>query len=112
MPTCKGLCPPGHRTRQQAATRTKEEFNAVAGKLKAGRRRGFEVMDPRHPDEGINLVGGHALAAYGKAREADFRLVRPFAYLVAFQELNRFFSLAAVLRMTKLLRKAQSKVFS
>jgi serine protease Do len=39
-------------------TRTKEEFNAVAGKLKLGDDVVFEVMDPRHPDEGINLVGG------------------------------------------------------
>jgi serine protease Do len=39
-------------------TRTKEEFNAVAGKLKPGDDVVFEVMDPRHPDEGINLVGG------------------------------------------------------
>ncbi len=39
-------------------TRTKEEFNAVAGRLKSGDDVVFEVMDPRHPDEGINLVGG------------------------------------------------------
>jgi serine protease Do len=39
-------------------TRTKEEFNAVASKLKSGDDVVFEVMDPRHPDEGINLVGG------------------------------------------------------
>jgi serine protease Do len=39
-------------------TRTKEEFNAVAGKLKSGDDVVFEIMDPRHPDEGINLVGG------------------------------------------------------
>jgi len=39
-------------------TRTKEEFNAVASKLKSGDDVVFEVMDPRHPDQGINLVGG------------------------------------------------------
>jgi serine protease Do len=39
-------------------TRTKEEFNAVASKLKSGDDVVFEIMDPRHPDEGINLVGG------------------------------------------------------
>jgi serine protease Do len=39
-------------------TRTKEEFNAVASKLKPGDDVVFEIMDPRHPDEGINLVGG------------------------------------------------------
>ena len=39
-------------------TRTKEEFNTVAGKLKSGDDVVFEVMDPRRPDEGINLVGG------------------------------------------------------
>ncbi|MGA3010095.1 MAG: trypsin-like peptidase domain-containing protein [Terracidiphilus sp.] len=39
-------------------TRTKEEFNAVASKLKPGDDVVFEIMDPRHPDQGINLVGG------------------------------------------------------
>jgi serine protease Do len=39
-------------------TRTKEEFSAVAARLKSGDDVVFEVMDPRHPDEGINLVGG------------------------------------------------------
>jgi serine protease Do len=39
-------------------TGTREEFNAVAGKLKTGDDVVFEVVDPRHPDDGINLVGG------------------------------------------------------
>ncbi|MFY9855813.1 MAG: trypsin-like peptidase domain-containing protein [Terracidiphilus sp.] len=39
-------------------TRTKEEFNAVASKLKSGDDVVFEIMDPHHPDQGINLVGG------------------------------------------------------
>ncbi len=39
-------------------TRTKEEFNAVASRLKSGDDVVFEIMDPHHPDEGINLVGG------------------------------------------------------
>ena len=39
-------------------TGTKEEFNAVAGKLKSGDDVVFEIIDPRRPDDGINLVGG------------------------------------------------------
>jgi serine protease Do len=39
-------------------TATKEQFNAVVGKLKTGDDVVFEVMDPRHPDNGINYVGG------------------------------------------------------
>jgi serine protease Do len=39
-------------------TGTKEQFDAVARKLKIGDDVVFEVMDPRHPDEGINYVGG------------------------------------------------------
>jgi serine protease Do len=39
-------------------TGTKEQFNAVVGKLKNGDDVVFEVMDPRHPDNGINYVGG------------------------------------------------------
>jgi len=39
-------------------TGTKEEFNAVAGRLKSGDDVVFEIIDPRRPDDGINLVGG------------------------------------------------------
>jgi serine protease Do len=39
------------------ATGTKEQFDAVAGKLKSGDDVVFEVIDPRHPDEGINYLG-------------------------------------------------------
>jgi serine protease Do len=40
------------------ATDTKEQFNAVVSKLKTGDDVVFEVMDPHHPDLGINYVGG------------------------------------------------------
>jgi serine protease Do len=40
------------------ATGTKEQFDAVAGKLKTGDDVVFEIVDPRHPDQGINYVGG------------------------------------------------------
>jgi serine protease Do len=40
------------------ATGTKEQFNAVVSKLKTGDDVVFEVMDPHHPDLGINYVGG------------------------------------------------------
>jgi serine protease Do len=39
-------------------TGTKEEFDAVVGKLKSGDDVVFEVMDPRHPEAGINVTGG------------------------------------------------------
>jgi serine protease Do len=39
-------------------TGTKEQFNAVASKLKTGDDVVFEIVDPRHPDDGVNLVGG------------------------------------------------------
>jgi serine protease Do len=39
-------------------TGNKEQFNAVASKLKTGDDVVFEVVDPRHPDDGINLIGG------------------------------------------------------
>ena len=39
-------------------TGTKEQFSAVVSKLKTGDDVVFEIMDPRHPDDGINLVGG------------------------------------------------------
>ena len=40
------------------STGTKEQFDAVVGKLKTGSDVVFEVIDPRHPDNGINYVGG------------------------------------------------------
>ena len=40
-------------------TGTKEQFDAVVSKLKTGDDVVFEVIDPRHPDEGINYIGGH-----------------------------------------------------
>ncbi|MGO9318888.1 MAG: trypsin-like peptidase domain-containing protein [Terracidiphilus sp.] len=39
-------------------TGTKEQFNAVVSKLKTGDDVVFEIVDPRHPDDGVNLVGG------------------------------------------------------
>lgn len=39
-------------------TGTREQFNAVVSKLKTGDDVVFEVMDPRHPELGINYVGG------------------------------------------------------
>jgi serine protease Do len=39
-------------------TGNKEQFDAVVSKLKTGDDVVFEVMDPRHPDQGINYVGG------------------------------------------------------
>jgi serine protease Do len=40
------------------ATGTKEQFDAVVGRLKTGDDVVFEVVDPRHPDAGINYLGG------------------------------------------------------
>jgi serine protease Do len=39
-------------------TGTKEQFNAVADKLKTGDDMVFEIIDPHHPDQGINYIGG------------------------------------------------------
>ncbi len=39
-------------------TATREQFDAVAKKLKTGDDVVFEVLDPKHPDQGINYVGG------------------------------------------------------
>jgi serine protease Do len=39
-------------------TGSKEQFNAVVSKLKTGDDVVFEVVDPQHPDDGINLIGG------------------------------------------------------
>jgi len=39
-------------------TGTKEQFDSVVSKLKTGDDVVFEVVDPRHPDQGINYVGG------------------------------------------------------
>jgi len=39
-------------------TGTKDQLNAVASKLKTGDDVVFEIVDPRRPDDGINLVGG------------------------------------------------------
>ena len=39
-------------------TGTKDQFDAVVGKLKIGDDVVFEVIDPRHPDNGINYLGG------------------------------------------------------
>jgi len=45
-----------HINRQ--ATGTKEQFDAVVKKLKTGDDVVFEILDPRHPDQGINYIGG------------------------------------------------------
>jgi serine protease Do len=39
-------------------TGTREQFDAVAKKLKNGDDVVFEILDPKHPDQGINYVGG------------------------------------------------------
>jgi len=39
------------------ATGTKDQFDAVVGKLKPGDDVVFEVIDPRHPENGINYLG-------------------------------------------------------
>jgi serine protease Do len=39
-------------------TGTKEQFEAVVSKLKTGDDVVFEVIDPRHPEQGINVIGG------------------------------------------------------
>jgi serine protease Do len=39
-------------------TPNKEQFDAVVSKLKAGDDVVFEVIDPSHPDQGINYIGG------------------------------------------------------
>ena len=39
-------------------TGTKQQYDAVVSKLKTGDDVVFEVMDPRHPESGINYVGG------------------------------------------------------
>ncbi len=39
-------------------TPNRDAFNAIAGKLKTGDPVVFEVMDPQHPENGINYVGG------------------------------------------------------
>jgi serine protease Do len=39
-------------------TSTKEQYDAVVGKLKTGDDVVFEVMDPRRPADGINYIGG------------------------------------------------------
>jgi len=40
------------------ATGTKDQFDAIVAKLKTGDDVVFEVMDPRHPELGINYIGG------------------------------------------------------
>jgi serine protease Do len=40
------------------ATSTKEQFDAVVGKLKPGDDVVFEILDPRRPNDGINYIGG------------------------------------------------------
>jgi serine protease Do len=45
-----------HVNKQSTATR--EQFEAIASKLKSGDDVVFEVLDPKHPEEGINYVGG------------------------------------------------------
>ena len=39
-------------------TGTKEQYDAVVGKIKTGDDVVFEIIDPRHPDNGINYLGG------------------------------------------------------
>jgi serine protease Do len=39
-------------------TGNREQFNAVVSKLKSGDDVVFEIMDPKHPELGLNYVGG------------------------------------------------------
>jgi serine protease Do len=39
-------------------TGTKEQFDAVVGKLKTGDDVVFEAIDPHHPELGIDIIGG------------------------------------------------------
>jgi serine protease Do len=39
-------------------TPNKDQFDAVVSKLKSGDDVVFEVVDPRHPEQGINYIGG------------------------------------------------------
>jgi serine protease Do len=39
-------------------TATKDQYDAVVGKIKTGDDVVFEVIDPRHPDAGTNYLGG------------------------------------------------------
>jgi len=39
-------------------TGTKDQFDAIVSKLKSGDDVVFEVIDPRHPDSGVNYLGG------------------------------------------------------
>jgi serine protease Do len=39
-------------------TPNKEQFDSIVSKLKTGDDVVFEVIDPRHPDQGINYIGG------------------------------------------------------
>ncbi len=39
-------------------TGTKEQYDAVVSKIKTGDDVVFEIIDPRHPDNGINYLGG------------------------------------------------------
>jgi serine protease Do len=55
----KGLAPSLVITRiNKQPTGTKQQYDAVVRKLKTGDDVVFEVVDPRHPDYGINYVGG------------------------------------------------------
>jgi serine protease Do len=45
-----------HVNRQPTAT--KDQFEAEVSKLKTGDDVVFEVVDPHHPEQGINYVGG------------------------------------------------------
>ncbi len=39
-------------------TPNRDQFNAVVNKLKTGDDVVFEILDPRHPEQGINYIGG------------------------------------------------------
>lgn len=55
----QGLVPGLVITRiNRQSTSTKDEYNAVVRKLKSGDDVVFEVIDPQHPDAGINYIGG------------------------------------------------------
>jgi serine protease Do len=39
-------------------TPNKDQFDAVVSKLKTGDDIVFEIIDPNHPEQGINYIGG------------------------------------------------------
>jgi serine protease Do len=71
----QGLEPGLVITHQQAAHRQPRNSSMPCGKLKTGDDVVFEVIDPRHPEQGINYIGG-TLAG------GDFRAPAPVSKVI------------------------------